>query len=85
MNMIKEKIGTDNILMVHGENLDVAEILSSQCTATLKRFIGKNKYLFVDEAQKIPKIGINLELIVDTIPELLKTSFSLTQNLNSLW
>jgi len=69
MNLIKEKIGTDDILMVHGENMDVAEILSSQRTSILKRFIGKNKYLFIDEAQKIPKIGINLKLIVDTIPE----------------
>lgn len=69
MNFIRKKIGHENILMVHGENLDVIEILSSQRTSTLKRFIGKNKYLFVDEAQKVPRIGINLKLIVDTIPE----------------
>ena len=69
MNIIREKIGQDNTLMVQGENMDVAEILSSQRTSTLKRFIGGNKYLFVDEAQKIPKIGINLKLIVDTISE----------------
>jgi len=71
MNLIKEKIVTYDILMVHGENLDVAEILSSQRTAILKRFIGKNKYLFIDEVQKIPKIGINLKLIVDTISKIL--------------
>jgi len=69
MNLIKEKIGIEEILMVHGENLDAAEALSSQRTGTLKRFIGNNKYLFIDEAQKIPNIGINLKLIVDTIPE----------------
>jgi len=69
MNFIKEKIGSKNILMVHGENLDVIEALSSQRTGTLKRFIGKNEYLFVDEAQKVPNIGVNLKLIVDTIPD----------------
>lgn len=68
MNLIKEKIGS-NILMVHGENLDAAEILSSQRTSVLKRFIGNNKCLFIDEAQEIPDIGVNLKLIVDTIPE----------------
>lgn len=69
MNFIKEKAGSKNILMVHGENLDVIEALSSQRTGTLKRFIGENEYLFVDEAQKIPRIGVNLKLIVDTIPD----------------
>jgi len=69
MNFVKEKVGSKNILMVHGENLDVIEALSSQRTGTLKRFIGKNEYLFVDEAQKIPNIGLNLKLIVDTIPD----------------
>jgi uncharacterized protein len=69
MNIIREKIGRDDILMVHGENLDVIEVLSSQRTSVLKRFIGKKKYLFIDEAQKIPNICINLKLIVDTIPD----------------
>ena len=68
MNMIKKQMGNEEILMVHGENLDVVETLSSQRTSILKRFIGKNKYLFIDEAQNIPNIGINLKLIVDTIP-----------------
>ncbi|MGM0365008.1 MAG: ATP-binding protein [Actinomycetota bacterium] len=67
MNLIKGKIGSSEIIMVNGENLDAAEALSSQRTGVLKRFIGVNKYLFVDEAQKIPNIGSNLKLIVDTI------------------
>ncbi len=69
MNLIKEKLSSTRILMVHGENLDTAEALSSQRTGVLKRFIGTNKYLFVDEAQKIPNIGTNLKLIVDTIQD----------------
>lgn len=69
MNLIKEKIGNSRILLVHGENLDAAEALSSQRTGVLKRFIGINKYLFIDEAQKISNIGSNLKLIVDTIKD----------------
>jgi uncharacterized protein len=69
MNLIKEKIGTSQVLMVHGENLDAAEALSSQRTGVLRRFIGANKYLFVDEAQKVPNIGVNLKLIVDTVQD----------------
>ncbi len=67
MNVIKDKVNSNRVLMVNGENLDVAEVLSSQRTGVLKRFIGDNEYLLVDEAQKIPNIGVNLKLIVDTI------------------
>lgn len=54
MNIIREKIGHDDILMVHSENLDVIEVLSSGRISIHKRFIGKKKYLFIDEAQKFP-------------------------------
>jgi uncharacterized protein len=69
MNLIRKKVGASQVLMVQGENLDAAEALASQRTGVLKRFIGAHKYLFVDEAQKVPNIGINLKLIVDTIQE----------------
>jgi hypothetical protein len=71
INSIKGKIEKKNpVLLVHGENLDAAEALSSQRVSVLKRFVGKNKYLFIDEGQKIPRIGENLKLIVDTLPEI---------------
>lgn len=56
--------------MVQGDNLDVAEILSSQRLSVLKQFTAGYDFLFIDEAQKIPDIGINLKLIVDNIPAL---------------
>lgn len=67
MEYIKGKLAENDVLMVHGENLDAAEILSSRRVSVLKRFIDKKKYLFIDEAQKIPDIGINLKLITDEI------------------
>jgi predicted AAA+ superfamily ATPase len=69
MEQIRDALPAGEVLMVHGESLDVAEVLSSQKTGVLRRFIGKFRYLFVDEAQTIPHIGVNLKLIVDTIPE----------------
>lgn len=69
MNLIIKKIGEKEVLVANGESLDTAEILSSQRTSVLKQFIGEKKFLFIDEAQKIPKIGANLKLIVDTIPD----------------
>ncbi len=70
MEEIQKSITNGKVLMVQGENLDVAEILSSQRLSRLKQLIKGYDYLFIDEAQKIPNIGVNLKLIVDTMPDL---------------
>lgn len=69
MTKIKEELKDKLILMVSGENLDAAESLSSQRISILKKFIGSYRYLFIDEAQKIPNIGVNLKLITDHLPQ----------------
>lgn len=55
-------------LLVNGEDIDVQVYLSSQSIEKLTSFVGSATLLVVDEAQKIPNIGINLKLIVDHIP-----------------
>jgi predicted AAA+ superfamily ATPase len=70
MEHIKDRIISGKTLMVQGDNLDAAEILSSQRLSVLKQFTAGYDYLFIDEAQKIPGIGINLKLIIDSIPEI---------------
>lgn len=50
---------------VNGEDVFVQQILSSQSIDQLKNFVGSKKWLLIDEAQKIPNIGLNLKLIVD--------------------
>ena len=70
MQHIQSLSGDSKILMINGENLDVAEILSSQRLCVLKPFLAGYDSLFVDEAQKIPGIGANLKLIVDSFPGL---------------
>lgn len=67
LEKIRERLSNKKVLMVAGDSLDVAEILSSQRLDKLKDFIQDNEYLLIDEAQKIPNIGINLKLIVDHI------------------
>lgn len=69
MHKIKDELA-GKVLMVHGESSPVAEILSSQNAKTLGDFVKGYEYLFIDEAQKIPNIGINLKLLVDTQPDL---------------
>ena len=85
MQEIEKELG-EKVLMVQGENLDVSEVLSSQRLIKLKRFTEGVSYLFVDEAQKIPNIGINLKLMTDNIPGLHilvsgSSSFDLRKNI----
>ncbi|RII28022.1 MAG: AAA family ATPase [Geobacter sp.] len=55
-------------LLVSGEDITVQSYLSSQSIEKLSAFVGANRLLVVDEAQKVPGIGNNLKLIVDHIP-----------------
>lgn len=55
--------------LVSGEDITIQSYLSSQSIEKLKDFVGTTRLLVVDEAQKIPNIGINLKLIVDHIPD----------------
>ncbi len=56
------------IKFVNGETRIVQEALSSQSIESLRGFVGDSKILIIDEAQKVPNVGLNLKLIVDHIP-----------------
>lgn len=61
---------TQEYLFVTGEDITVQSDLSSQSLEKLKAFIGNNRLLVVDEAQRVHNIGLNLKLIVDHVPEI---------------
>jgi predicted AAA+ superfamily ATPase len=71
MERLKSRLADKKVLMMQGDNIDAAEIISSQRLSILKQFTSGYDYLFIDEAQKIPNIGNSLKLMVDTIPELI--------------
>lgn len=56
--------------LVNGEDFFIQQVLSSQSIDKLKNFVGQKKWLIIDEAQKIPAIGLNLKLIVDHISDI---------------
>lgn len=70
LHTLKQSLSGRKVLSVHGQDLTTQEILSSQRTETLARFVRGFDYLFVDEAQYIPNIGENLKLLVDTVPNI---------------
>ena len=52
----------------NGENIGVQEILSSQNFESIKEYCLGYQLIIIDEAQKIPNIGLGLKIIVDNVP-----------------
>ncbi|WEK35184.1 MAG: ATP-binding protein [Candidatus Pseudobacter hemicellulosilyticus] len=59
----------DAVLHVSGDDADVRDLFSNTTATRLKALIGAKKILFIDEAQRIPNIGLTLKLITDQIKD----------------
>jgi len=57
-------------LYINADEVKYRDILSSQDIDRLKKLIGDNELLIIDEGQRIENIGINLKLMVDEIPNI---------------
>lgn len=68
--ILKEKFSGNKILSISWDNIDVQKILSSQSKMILWNMIQWYDILFIDEAQKIENIWLNLKIIVDSFPEI---------------
>jgi len=69
--LVKAFIPTDSTLglFFDADNTEVQEIFSNMNLERLKNIIGKAKTVIIDEAQRIPNIGLTLKLITDNLPE----------------
>lgn len=56
-------------LHLSGDDSNVREALSNTNASALQTIIGKNKILFIDEAQRIANIGLTLKIITDQIKD----------------
>ena len=57
-------------LIVNGDQSRYTDVLSSRDLGKIKELVAGYELLFVDEAQRIPEIGINLKIIRDELPRL---------------
>jgi hypothetical protein len=57
-------------LTVNADELRYTDVLSSRDLRRLRGLVEGYELFFVDEAQRIPEIGINLKLLVDSLPAL---------------
>jgi len=77
----------DNVLWMTGDDLDVQELFSQITSTRLKALLGNARTLIIDEAQRIPEIGLRLKLITDQIKDVQvvatgSSSFELASKVN---
>lgn len=54
---------------VNADELLYREVLASQNSQKLGELLGDAELLVIDEAQRVPEIGLNLKILVDTFPQ----------------
>ena len=60
--------GNGDVLWLNGDTSNDRLLLTAQSVEQLRVIIGKHSILVIDEAQRVPDIGITLKLIIDNIP-----------------
>lgn len=78
---------SSELLWLNGDDPDVQLLFTNFSAARIKAFLGSKRILVVDEAQRIPDIGLRLKLITDGLPEVQlvvtgSSAFELANRLN---
>ena len=86
LKMITSQLEGDYLWLNGDDNADAA-LLSDRSSERLRRLIGKNKYLIIDEAQEIDEIGKKTKIIIDSLPDVCpilsgSSAFELANKLN---
>jgi len=58
------------VKMVTGDDITIHQVIGSQSLKIIKSFCEGYDIIAIDEAQKIPNIGIGMKLMVDNIPDI---------------
>jgi predicted AAA+ superfamily ATPase len=66
--LVKKLLDGKDYVFLNGDSPTVKENMTGATPDRLRSILGKKKILFVDEAQRIPDIGLSLKIILDTMP-----------------
>ena len=59
----------DGVLWMNGDDLDIQRLFGDITSTRLRSIIGNNRWLIIDEAQRIRDIGLRLKLVTDQMPD----------------
>ncbi len=67
--LIKQLLLDKEHLFLNGDDPAIRSLLEGAGVSKLKAILGRHTIVFVDEAQRIPDIGLTAKMIVDNFPE----------------
>jgi predicted AAA+ superfamily ATPase len=67
LRKVLAQLSQEKVLQLNGEDMATEEVLKHRTVENYKRLLSNYTLLVIDEAQKIPEIGLILKLIVDEI------------------
>lgn len=67
VNKIVDSLGLKT-LTINGDQSRFIDVISSQDLGKIKSLVAGYELLFIDEAQRIPEIGLNLKIVLDNLP-----------------
>ena len=78
---------SDSTLWLNGDELDVQNLFANLSIDRFKAYLGKNRILVIDEAQRIEDIGLRLKILADSLNDIQifatgSTSFDLANRVN---
>lgn len=61
--------GQKGVMWMNGDDADVRQLFSGMTSTRIRALLSGCRYLVIDEAQRIPDIGLRLKLITDQVSE----------------
>lgn len=55
----------EGVMWMNGDDIDIQQLFQNMTSTRIKALLGNSKWLVVDEAQRIPEIGLRLKLVTD--------------------
>lgn len=85
--LIESILRSENYLLLNGDDPRTRMLLTEPNTEQIRSIIGKHKFVFIDEAQRIEGIGLSMKIITDRFKEVQlfasgSSSFDLSNKIN---
>lgn len=85
--LLKSMFDLASLLWLNGDELDVQNLFETLSAERFRAYLGAKKIVVIDEAQRIPNIGLRLKILADSLPDIQifatgSSSFNLANNVN---
>lgn len=61
--------GREDVVWMNGDDMDIQDLFREMTSTRIRAILGNNKFLVIDEAQRIQDIGLRMKLITDQVPD----------------